>query len=59
MLIVVLVMSDELDSCRKSNGKKIGAWIADSKVDGDKLVLKIVDTKNAFSQIKDEKVEKK
>ena len=55
---MVIVVTDELDQCIKSNDKKNGAWIADSKVDGDKLVLKILDTKNAFSKISDQKIKK-
>jgi len=59
LLIVVFFVSDELDPCHKSNCRNVGAWIVGSKVDDDKLVLKILDTKNAFSKIRAEKVKKK
>ncbi|MEJ2126463.1 MAG: hypothetical protein P8X84_02950, partial [Candidatus Bathyarchaeota archaeon] len=58
LLIVVFVVGDELDPFCKSKGNKIGGWIADSKVVDDKLVLKVLDTKNAFSKIREEKVKK-
>lgn len=53
---VVIVLSDEGDKCLKlKDKKKIKKWIPKAKLNDDKLLLKIIDTKCTASEIKDEK----
>ena len=53
---MVIVLSDEGDKCLQlKEKKKIKKWMPKAKLNDDKLLLKIIDTKCTASEIKDEK----